>query len=279
MASGKRGGCTFLPLLVIFIAVALFFGRGEDAPVSGEASPRRPEVVMRPAPADESPPSWEVAIDDSAKPQDSQGTGFAIAPDGLWVTAEHVVAGCDRMGLATAADRAAEFRRVYQSPDSDIAVIADGLFARDTLPLARALPKPGDDGYHMGFPSGRPAVIHGKLMGELNAIRKSGRNEPVFAWAEQSRMPDFDHGLGGISGGPTLNAAGEVVGVNSASSQRRGRVLTTHPRALDSLLAATGARPAAPRAAPIGMPRVALMRFESLIAQGAVRPIYCDVYD
>ncbi|MGH6780580.1 MAG: S1 family peptidase, partial [Sphingomonadaceae bacterium] len=82
---------------------------------------------------------------------------------------------------------------------------------------------------------------------------------------------------GGISGGPTLDATGAVVGINSAASERRGRVLTTRPDAAINLVhAARRAHAAAPTEPIAGMPD-AIARFQTLSRAGAIRQVFCDV--
>ena len=284
MAQG-RGGC-FILLLVIFIGVALV---GEDeAPSTGiEGNPRRPELAQghgAPLPGVEpmpdagafTGPPLEFGIADKGRPQDSQGTGFAVSSDGVWLTAEHVVSGCDRVGLATGPERAAQVGKIFESRVSDAAAIEGGAPNPYTLALSPVMPREGEDGYHMGFPSGTPAVVHSRFMGRGNAVRP-GRSEPVLAWAEIERFPEFTHSLGGISGGPTLDTRGRVIGINSAAGERRGRVLTTIPDAAPGLLRA--ARLNANSEAPglISNAAVAVARFQNLVRSGAIRQVYCDV--
>lgn len=276
MASSRQGGCSLVPLLLFLVLATLFFGRGERPMRAPEINPRRPPVD-EPLPFPDGRPVPEYGIDDTGRPQDSQGTAFAISDNGLWMTAEHVVRACDRVGLSTGPGQAARVRDIYQSRVSDAALIADGLPSQQILPLAAVEPAEGADGFHMGFPSGVPAVVHSRLIGPGSAARGPGRTEPVLAWAEVARFPEFDHALGGISGGPTLNAAGTVVGINSAASERRGRVLTTRPDAAITLVRAARKVPTSATAPPIADVRDALARFQLYSATGAIRPVYCDV--
>lgn len=279
MASGRRGGCAFPILLGLFIAAVLTFDGGRDAPGVEVRRPAIPEADvdgnMPVVPLPDMAPQY--GIEDPGPPRDSQGTAFAIAHDGLWLTAEHVVKGCNLIGLATAPDRAERVDRVVASAVSDAAIIADGLPSAAALPLASDIPRRGDDGYHMGFPAGRPAVVHSRFIGEANAVRAGGAAQPILAWAEIDRMPAFDHTLGGISGGPTLDRMGRVVGINSASSDRRGRVLTTHPAQAINLVRAARATAEPDPVAPIGDPAAAMARFVALVRAGAIRQVFCEV--
>lgn len=278
----RRSGCTFQLLLIAFIAVVLMRAGGDGE--SGIGIGRDPvEVSVLPGPDGPMPrPDVpEYGIEEQGAPQDSQGTAFAIAPDGVWLTAEHVVKGCDRIGLATGAYRAESVRRVLASSVSDAALIADGLPSEAVVALAAAPPRPGEDGYHMGFPTGRPAVVHSRLIGVASAMRgRDGPSQTVLAWAEVARYPAFDHVLSGISGGPTLDRLGRVVGINSASSERRGRVLTTHPREVEALVRASGEGTGGTALAnPIPDPAAAARRFEDLVRSGGIRQVFCDVVE
>lgn len=279
MASGRRGGCAFPIMLALFIGAVLTFDGGRE---TADIEVRRPpvpeadvagEIPLTPLP-DMAP---QYGIEDPGPPRDSQGTAFAIARNGLWLTAEHVVNGCNLIGLATAPDRAERVDRVVASAVSDAAIIADGLPSSVALPLARDLPRRGDDGYHMGFPAGRPAVVHSRFIGEANAVRAGGAAQPILAWAEVDRLPEFDHTLGGISGGPTLDRFGRVIGINSASSDRRGRVLTTHPAQAINLVRASRAAAEPDPVAPIADNGAAVARFIALVRAGAIRQVFCEV--
>lgn len=269
-------GC--LPILIIiFLAVALF-GGGEGDEI------RRPPIVeppfedgveTLPMPGNLQP---EYSVEDPGAPQDSQGTAFAIGTGGLWLTAEHVVNGCDRLGLATASFTAERVREVFESETSDTALIADGIASTIALPLASVVPAEGETGWHMGFPASRPAVVESRYIGRANAVRsRGGQAQAILAWAEVRRIPEFDHTLGGISGGPTLDRLGRVIGVNSASSDRRGRILTSHPRQAINLVRAAGQTAAPTVAVPTSGPGEAALRFEQLFDAGAIRHVYCDV--
>jgi serine protease Do len=279
MASGRRGGCAFPILLALFIGAVLTFDGGDDR---ADVEVRRPSVPEAPVDADAPAIAMpdlapQYGIEDPGPPRDSQGTAFAIARNGLWLTAEHVVNGCNLLGLATAPDRAERVDRVVASAVSDAAIISDGLSSAAALPLSAHIPRRGDDGYHMGFPTGRPAVVHSRFIGEANAVRAGGAAQPILAWAEIDRVPAFDHTLGGISGGPTLDRFGRVVGINSASSDRRGRVLTTHPAQAINLVRATRSTTNPDPGAPIADMSAAAARFEALVRAGAIRQVFCEV--
>ena len=96
----------------------------------------------------------------------------------------------------------------------------------------------GQDGFHFGYPQGKPAAIHSSLLGRanINPGRRTRHKEPVLAWAEIRRVPNFSGSLGGISGGPVVNKDGEIIGVSVVEARRRGRIFTAAPKGLEDML-------------------------------------------
>lgn len=170
----------------------------------------------------------------------SLGTAFAIRDDGIWITARHVVDGCDRVGLVVERGRAIEVERVQAHPRADIAVLWVTRRA-PALSISSETLRERQAGFHFGFPQGKPGQVSSTLLGRRN-MRTTGRyrqTEPVIAWAERRRVPGTER-LGGISGGPAINAAGEIIGVTVAASRRRGRVYTTAPATMVAMLHMAG---------------------------------------
>ncbi|EQB13784.1 hypothetical protein L288_02170 [Sphingobium quisquiliarum P25] len=226
-------------------------------------------------------PQWSdeafVIEDPRDAPGDSMGTAFAVDRDGAWLTAEHVTRDCSRIGLQQG-NIARAVSRVIESREADAALVRDGLPSEDVLPLSGRMPAPGSIGFHMGFPAGRPTLVVSELIGPASARRgQTDQTEPVLAWAEVGRIPAGDHTLSGISGGPVLAEDGHVVGVNSAATDRRGRILTTAPDAMIRLVVASRAVNDQPVAYPFAGLADAEARFASWLEQGAIRRIYCDV--
>ncbi len=217
-------------------------------------------------------------IADPGPQQDSQGTAFAVDRDGTWLTAQHVTHGCDRLGMVSdgAIDPLVD---VLESAEADVSVIRQGPQARFALALTEDLPEEGALGYHMGFPAGEPSVVVSRYIGQTFAQRggPGGVAEPILAWAEGDRLPPTDGALGGISGGPTFDEQGRVVGVNAASTPRRGRVLTTDPVAIGRLVQASAAVDDRGQITNLSTPASAASLFRVLLDQGIIRQVYCDV--
>jgi len=167
----------------------------------------------------------------------SVGSAFAIASTGSWLTARHVVSGCDKVLLQTGAKRALRVTRTDIHPQADVALLTTNSAPE---PLRFSMPKSGfDNAYGIGFPKGQPGAVHGRFMGEMTMYHR-GRNgfrEQVYAWTEMSRIPAREGSLGGLSGGALLDEQGRIIGVVQAESRRRGRFMTGKPETLTDLLA------------------------------------------
>lgn len=173
----------------------------------------------------------------------SVGTAFSIREDGVWLTARHVVDGCDRVGLMTGPRRGIRIDQMDIHSSADIAVLRTRS-GRPAFSISREELRTNQPAFHIGFPEGQPGQVASALIGRQN-MRSVGRYnqiEPVVAWVERARVPETTT-LGGLSGSPAINAKGEVVGVTVASSKRRGRVFTTAPVTMETMLTQAGVRP------------------------------------
>lgn len=248
MFGGFRKGWLILLLVVAIQVASAIFSEDRD-----QLTPRRPPLApplverskpVRPGPALPPPSARDPLMTiETGEKTNSTGTAFAIRDDGVWLTALHVVYGCDKVGLVIAPHRAVQVSRISQHPRADMAV----LWTRTKAPALAISPAAlhvQQEGFHFGFPQGEPGEVSSLLLGRLN-MRSVGRyrhTEPVVAWAERRRVPETET-LGGISGGPALNAKGEIVGVTVAASKRRGRVMTTAPVSLQEMLSIAHVRP------------------------------------
>lgn len=171
-------------------------------------------------------------------PKDGVGTAFAVNRKGQWITARHVVDGCDSVGLLVAPGQYVPVESIMLDPDHDLALISTG---RSLNPVQLDLSTPlriGAEGYHVGYPQGRPGEVATRLMSRSRLITR-GRHEtaePILAWAEFGRTRGLAGTLGGISGGPVFDAEGRVRGVIVAESPRRGRLYTTAPSSIEAFL-------------------------------------------
>ncbi|NML11893.1 trypsin-like peptidase domain-containing protein [Sphingobium sp. AR-3-1] len=269
-----KSGCGCLPFALGGLLLIAWFGQDVAVPPLKveQYDPRSPRRPM---------PDWsdeQFVIEDNPNgPADSMGTAFAVDRDGAWLTAQHVTHGCARVGLEDGR-YARPVLRVIESREADAALVPDSLPSDAALPLSRRIPQPGTPGYHMGFPAGEPTLVMSELIGEASARRgRSDLTQPILAWAEKGRIPSGDGTLSGISGGPVFAEDGHVVGVNSASTDRRGRILTTAPDAVARLTAASRAVDDRPVAYPFAGLADAESRFTAWLDAGVIRRIFCDV--
>jgi S1-C subfamily serine protease len=146
--------------------------------------------------------------------QRSVGTGVVIVKNGTVLTSLHVVAGASRVKVLFAEGLESEAKIVGTVPENDLAVLkVDTLpddLAAATMGSAKDL-APGETVVAVGFPFGiGPSVSAGVVSG-LNREYRSPGGERL------SNLIQFDAAVNpGSSGGPLVNAAGEVVGIVTA---------------------------------------------------------------
>jgi S1-C subfamily serine protease len=145
----------------------------------------------------------------------STGSGVVIVNRGTILTSLHVVAGAGRIRVMFADGLESDARLVGQHPENDLAVlqadtVPDDLAAAVMRP--RADLQPGDTVVAVGFPFGiGPSVSAGVVSGLKREYRSTGGESLL------SDLIQFDAAVNpGSSGGPLLNAAGELVGIVTA---------------------------------------------------------------
>lgn len=227
-------------VVIVTIAAALF-SRGEDASMRPERA--LPEIAAydssEPGPLlPESNPFDEQVLVQVGDAEDGIGTAFAVNRSGAWLTARHVVEGCEMVGLAVGDGRMVRVDDVRTSRHSDLALlITDRAPAALKLDLDREL-RIGEAGYHVGFPQGRTGEARSELRARSRLVTR-GRyvtEEPVLAWDEQERSKGLEGTLSGMSGGPVLDTDGAVIGVTVAESPMRGRIYAAGPDAIRRFL-------------------------------------------
>lgn len=167
------------------------------------------------------------------------GTGFFVSKDGDILTCAHVIAGVGGMPLprirgwlksSPEGAQAIELRVVGTDPARDLALLrpVDATFRPPTsLRLSSTLPRRGELVAALGHPIG--AARWTATFGRVGAILPPDRDFP---------LPRLQTGAAlnpGNSGGPLIDAAGAVVGMNRAVTLRPDR---TRAVALDRAVAA-----------------------------------------
>lgn len=181
------------------------------------------------------------------EPKSGIGTAFALDDRGRWLTARHVVDGCDEVGILYGRNTYIPADEIIKDETTDLAIITTSSSQIATpLKLDEDL-KIGQAGYHVGYPQGRPGEVSSRLLSRSKLISRGYRRgeEPVLAWVEMGRTRGLVGSLGGLSGGPVFDEKGTVRGVIVAESPRRGRIYTAAPSAVAAFLEKRGITPVA----------------------------------
>ena len=148
----------------------------------------------------------------SAPPRVSQGTAFFVRPDGVLLTALHVVDGARSVSVACPGREPVPAILASGTRNRDLVALKTSLSAPAYLTLhgARAL-LPGDPVFTVGFPTGTTAEAAPRFSdGSLNAV--SGPDtETAFLQMTMPLQP-------GNAGGPVVAADGSAVGVVSSGA-------------------------------------------------------------
>jgi len=145
----------------------------------------------------------------------SVGTGVVVVDKGLILTNLHVVAGARLVKVVFADGLESEAVVVGLKPESDLAVLQAKTIPDDLPPANLGSTRdlaPGDHVVAVGFPFGiGPSVSAGVVSG-LNREYRSPEGKRLL-----TNLIQFDAAANpGNSGGPLVNADGEVVGIVTA---------------------------------------------------------------
>ncbi len=224
--------------------------------------PLRPPAAPRPGPTPAPPFESTIVVDVPTGSSPGTGTAFSVSSGGVWLTARHVVEGCARAAIVVGAGQgvAAEVR--FDPRGETAVLITQG--GAPALPMApRQSIQRGMIAFHAGFPLGRPGEVATRLLRRQTLVLRGRRTrrEQVLAWEETGDAEASPRDLAGLSGAPTLDGGGQVIGVTIAQSRHHRWIYTTTPGALRAALARAHVEPATgARAAPMttdSYPRIA----------------------
>lgn len=135
------------------------------------------------------------------------GSGIVWDANGLILTNNHVIGRRSPMVLLQD-DREYESKLIARDPDVDLALLS--INATDLTPLkpASVSPRVGEMVFAFGHPWGwRNTVTRGIVSALASAQNRSGNKVPIVR-SDAPLAP-------GNSGGPLVNASGEVIGINA----------------------------------------------------------------
>jgi S1-C subfamily serine protease len=162
-------------------------------------------------------------------------SGIVWSADGLIVTAHHVVRQDDSIGLGLPDGRTATATLIGRDPSTDLAVLrVPDVKLSPPVPVDPETLRVG----HLVLALGRPGQTVQATLGIVSALSESSWRTPVGGQLDRYLQTDVVM-YPGFSGGPLVNAAGQVVGLNT-SALLRGVSLTvpapTLRRVVDTLV-------------------------------------------
>jgi serine protease Do len=152
------------------------------------------------------------------EPRRGSGSGFIIDADGSILTNHHVIDGAERILVRLADGRSMRARVVGTDADTDIA-----LLQVDDVPGLRAAPlgnsgalRRGEWVCAIGSPLGYEQTV---TVGVISFLGRTLGDGGLASYIQTDAAISF-----GNSGGPLINARGEVIGINTAVSSRSGNI-------------------------------------------------------
>ena len=155
---------------------------------------------------------------DRDSPRRGAGSGFIIDADGSILTNHHVIDGAERITVTLSDGRTLRARVIGTDPDTDIALIkVDG---QKNLPVApigdSAALRMGEWVCAIGNPLG---YEHTVTVGVVSFVGRKLFDASLDNYIQTDAAISF-----GNSGGPLINARGEVIGINAAISSRASNI-------------------------------------------------------
>ena len=154
------------------------------------------------------------------QPASGQGSGFVFDAEGHVVTNHHVVDGAQSVSVRLWDGSTYDATVVGSDPSTDLAVIKVDAPADVLTPLAlgdSASLSVGESVVALGSPFGLEGTLTSGIVSALNREMTSPNNFTISNSIQTDAA--INHGN---SGGPLLNAAGEVVGVNTQIKSESG---------------------------------------------------------
>jgi serine protease Do len=155
---------------------------------------------------------------DRETPRRGSGSGFIIDGDGSILTNNHVVDRAERITVKLSDGRTLRARLIGADPDTDIALIkVDGQAGLPVAPLGDSSTlRMGEWVCAIGNPLG---YEHTVTVGVVSFLGRKLFDMSLDNYIQTDAAINF-----GNSGGPLINARGEVIGINAAISSRASSI-------------------------------------------------------
>jgi serine protease Do len=190
-----------------------------DATTRGRDSRRRRERDA-PEPPDlfDQPFDFNGPRQERDAPHRGAGSGFIIDADGSILTNNHVIDHAERITVKLSDGRSFVARVIGADPDTDIALIKiDGQPGLPVAPLGDSSTlRMGEWVCAIGNPLG---YEHTVTVGVVSFLGRKLFDESLDNYIQTDAAINF-----GNSGGPLINARGEVIGINAAISSRASSI-------------------------------------------------------
>jgi len=134
------------------------------------------------------------------------GAGILLG-NGLVLTNAHVAGRGRSLQVVLADEETYPARLVASDKNVDLALLEIPHTGHAVAVLSEETPRPGEMVFAFGHPWGQRNVLTGGVLSAVTSLRGRGGEIPVLR-ADVQLAP-------GNSGGPLLNAAGEVIGLNA----------------------------------------------------------------
>src|SRR5438552_4993592 len=191
-----------------------------DSTTQGHESRRRKGRSGPPDPPDlfDAPFDFGTPRPDRDAPHRGAGSGFIIDADGSILTNNHVIDRAERITVKLSDGRSFRARVVGTDPDTDIALIMiDGQTRLPVAPLGdSASLRMGEWVCAIGNPLG---YEHTVTVGVVSFLGRKLFDKSLDNYIQTDAAINF-----GNSGGPLINARGEVIGINAAISSRASSI-------------------------------------------------------
>jgi len=133
--------------------------------------------------------------------------GGVLAGDGLVLTNLHVVGRARSLQVLLDDGNSYDAPVIARDPQVDLALLQIPANGHGSAMFSNSAPRPGELVYAFGHPWGQRNVLTGGVLSAATSLRGRHSEVPVLR-ADVQLAP-------GNSGGPLLNASGEVIGLNA----------------------------------------------------------------